>query len=197
MKYIKWLWENRFELIMAIMAAVALVIGIIAAAIACDSLEEQNKEAVAAGVFTVCKAEEVPEVEAPAEEKRTYFDVPLSTEVQDHIFKASEYYGIDPAIIVAMCYRESTYNASLIGDNGNSYGIMQIQPRWHYKRMADLGCTDLLDPCQNITVGVDYLAELLEKYGSIDKALTAYNRGSYNGTITAYAKAVMETARSY
>ena len=197
MKYIKWLWENHYELIMAILAAVALVAGIIVASICTNSLEEQNKEAVAAGGFTVCKAEEIPEAEAPAEEKRTYFDVPLSTEVQDHIFKASEYYGIDPAIIVAMCYRESTYNANLIGDNGNSYGLMQIQPRWHYRRMADLGCTDLLDPYQNITVGIDYLAELLGKYGSIDKALTAYNKGHYNGTITVYAKAVMETARSY
>ncbi len=201
MKYLKWLVRNHFELVMAILAAVALVVGIIVAAIFCDSLDKQNEKAVAAGVFAVCNAEEtMPEIEeatVTVEETRSYFDVPLSTDVQDHIFKVSEYYGIDPSIIVAMCYRESTYKADKIGDNGNSYGLMQIQPRWHYQRMADLGCTDLLDPCQNITVGVDYLDELMERYGSIDKALTAYNRGSYSGTVTQYAKAVMETAQSY
>ena len=193
MKYIKWLVRNHFELVMAILAAVALIVGIIVAAIFCDSLDKQNEEAVAAGVFAVSEETTIPVLE----EARTYFDVPMSIDVQDHIFKVSEYYGVDPSIIVAMCYRESTYNADLIGDNGNSYGLMQIQPRWHYQRMEDLGCTDLLDPCQNITVGVDYLAELKERYGSIDKALVAYNQGSYKGTVTAYAKAVMETAQSY
>ena len=124
----------------------------------------------------------------------TLYDVPLDVELQLHIISEADKAGIDPAIIMAMAYKESTYNVNSIGDGGDSYGLLQVQPRWHYKRMQKLGCTDLLDPYQNVTVGVDYLCELLSKYGSIDKALTAYNAGSYKGTVTKYAKSVMAMA---
>lgn len=125
----------------------------------------------------------------------TYYDVPLSEDLQDHIFRLCEEYEIDPAIVIAICFRESSYRPTVMGDNGNSYGLMQIQLRFFHDRMAKLGCTDLLDPYQNVTVGIDFLAELLERYdGDIAKALTAYNRGSYGGTVTQYAWKVLETA---
>lgn len=126
----------------------------------------------------------------------TYFDCPLSEDLQIFIFELCEEKQIDPAIIVAMCWKESTYNPGAIGDGGSSYGIMQVQPRWHRERMERLGCTDLLDPYQNIMVGVDYLVENLERYGDMAKALTAYNRGIYNGTITWYATDVLAKAES-
>ena len=44
--------------------------------------------------------------------------------------------------------------------------------------MKRLGCTDLLDPYENVTVGVDILAEKLERYGDTEKALMVYNAGS-------------------
>ena len=122
------------------------------------------------------------------------YDVPLDYELQLHIISEAVEHNIDPAIIIAMAYKESRYKADAIGDNGNSYGLMQIQPKWHSKRMQKLGCTDLLDPYQNVTVAVDYLCELLNRYGSIDKALVGYNQGSYKGTITKYAKSVMAKA---
>ena len=122
------------------------------------------------------------------------YDVPLDAELQLHIIHTAEEKRIDPAIIMAMAYKESGYNSKAIGDNGNSYGLLQVQPQWHYGRMQKLCCTDLLDPYQNVTVAVDYLAENLDRYGSIDKALTAYNRGSYSGTVTQYAKSVMAMA---
>lgn len=123
------------------------------------------------------------------------YDVPLGEDLQIHIIQTCEEHHIDPAIIMAMAYRESGYNAAAIGDNGDSYGLLQIQPRWHYERMQKLGCTDLLDPFQNVTVGVDYLAESLARYdGDMEKALVAYNQGHYNGTVTDYALTVLELA---
>ena len=204
MKYIKWLLNNRFEMVLAIVALFAFPAGMVMAAATGNDLDKQHQAAVAAGVFDVCEVEaaeyEQPEechtyVAPVLEEGRTYFDVPLSEDLQNHIFQLCEGNGIDPAIIVAMCFRESTYDASAIGDNGQTFGLMQIHPRWHYERMQRLGCTDLLDPFQNVTVGVDYLAELLDRYdGDMAKALTAYNRGHYSGTVTQYAKDVMEKA---
>lgn len=125
----------------------------------------------------------------------TLYNVPLDEELQLFIIERAEMNGIDPAIIFAMAYRESTYDASAIGDGGNSYGLLQIQPRWHKWRMEQYGCDNLLDPYQNVIVGIDYLAELLDRYdGDIAKALVGYNQGSYNGTVTKYANAVMEAA---
>lgn len=123
------------------------------------------------------------------------FDVPLDAELQLYIIEQAESHGIDPAVVVAMIWRESRYRADAIGDNGQSFGLMQVQPRWHYDRMERLGCPDLLDPYQNVTVGVDYLAEQLRRYdGDLAAAVTAYNRGHYAGEITGYAADVLAKA---
>jgi hypothetical protein len=128
------------------------------------------------------------------EEAITLYNVPLDAELQLHIIETAESYGIDPAIVLAMAFRESNYNPSAMGDNGNSYGLLQVQLRFHKERMQRLGCTDLLDPYQNVTVAVDFLASQIQRYGSLDKALVSYNRGHYAGTITNYAIEVLEKA---
>ena len=137
----------------------------------------------------------VVETAEKAQEPVPYWDeIPLDVHLQEYIVVTSKQYGIDPAIVMALIDRESGYNPRCVGDKGNSFGLCQIQPKWHYKRMTELGCTDLLDPYQNVTVAIDYLAELYSKYGDMAKALVAYNQGSYKGTVTQYAKNVMETA---
>lgn len=130
-----------------------------------------------------------------------YFDVPLDHKLQDHIFALCEEKCIDPAIIIAMIDKESKFDIDIIGDKGKSYGLMQIQPRWHKERMEELGVTDLLDPYQNVTVGIDILAELLGSGESLEWALMAYNGGhSYANRLTAegrlstYASTVIEIA---
>jgi soluble lytic murein transglycosylase-like protein len=122
------------------------------------------------------------------------YDVPLDAELQLHIIEEADENGIDPAIVMAMAYKESSYRPNAVGDGGKSIGLLQIQPRWHRARMDKLGCTDLLDPYQNVVVGIDYLCDLLSKYGDMGKALTAYNKGHYNGTVTQYAKTILAKA---
>lgn len=138
---------------------------------------------------------------APTEPTIKYFDVPLSHDLQSHIFKLCDERGIDPAIIVAMIFRESSFNHKAIGDSGSSLGLMQIQPKWNRDRMKKLKCNDLLDPYQNITVGVDCFAEYYERSGSIEWSLMAYNGGpSYanrltrQGRISQYVKNVLSYA---
>lgn len=138
-------------------------------------------------VEQVEEAEETPSV--------ALYDVPLDAELQLHIIEQAEAHDIDPAIIMAMAYRESGFNAEAIGDGGDSYGLLQIQPRWHYARMERLGCTDLLDPFQNVTIAVDYLAEQIDRYdGDVAKALVAYNQGHFKETVTDYALSVLDMA---
>lgn len=184
---------KAFVMIVAVSAGV--VIGIVS-----ERVNTPVQADVPVEVHQCPEAEIVPVyIEVPvyveAEPEEVYFDVPLSKELQNHIFAECEKHGIDPTIVIAMCYRESTYRADAIGDNGRSFGLMQIQERYHKERMQRLGVTDLLDPFQNVTVGVDFLAELLDKHeGDVAKALTAYNRGHYAGTVTQYAVKVMDIA---
>lgn len=143
-------------------------------------------------------AETVVVAEVTTTETIKYFNVPLSRDLQDRIFSICEKRNIDPALIIAMIQKESTFNPNAMGDNGHSHGLMQIQPRWHQARMNKVGCTNLLDPYQNVAVGIDYIAELLGKGKSVEWALMAYNGGpSYankkaaKGEVSEYAKIVL------
>lgn len=141
-------------------------------------------------------------VNVAVEEDHLYFDVPLDEDLQSYIFELCEDTGIDASIIIAMIGRESTYRDYVVGDSGRSYGLMQIQARWHGERMEELGCTDLLDPYQNVTVGIDYLNDLYIQSGSLEWALMAYNGGpSYanrkaaQGIVSDYALGVITESK--
>lgn len=145
-----------------------------------------------------------PETPAPTEGRAVY-DVPMDDDLQIFIIELCEEKHIDPRIIFAIIKMESNYEADALGDNGNSHGLMQIQPRWHQGLMTRLGCYDLLDPRQNVTVGIELLAILHEKYGTMGEALTAYNAGDYGawnryfsqGVFASdYALSVMSTAEN-
>ena len=130
-----------------------------------------------------------------------YFDVPLEEDLQNYSFKLCDENSIDPALVIAMIYREASYNPATIGDNGKSFGLMQIQPKWHQWRMDKLNCPNLLDPYQNVTVGIDFLSDLFGRGKSVEWVLMAYNGGpSYAdkkeaaGEVSGYAKRVLEYA---
>lgn len=154
--------------------------------------------------------EEIPTVQEPTEEPEStelpieevkYFDVRLSHELQDFIFAECEKHNIAPAIIIAMIERESSFRAHVVGDNGTSFGLMQIKEKYQKERMKRLGCTDLLNPFENVKVGIDIVAELKEKKADLYWVLMAYNGGqSYankrykSGKISNYALEVVERA---
>lgn len=96
--------------------------------------------------------------------------------VQAYTYCLCKTYGLDYAVAVAMIERESGYKWN--ATSGIAYGYMQVVPEWHQERMKKLGVEDLKQPYGCIRVGLDYLAELLEKYcNDYGKALTAYNAG--------------------
>lgn len=150
-------------------------------------------------VRAAMQLDELPEVEpVSVTEKVPLYDVPLSADLQEHISGLCEDYGVDMPLVLAIIGQESNYRPDAAGDNGNSLGLMQIQPRWHQGRMDRLGVTDLLDPYQNVTVGIDLLAELISENKGMEWAVTAYNAGAdtadYNnaiGTRTEYTESVM------
>jgi soluble lytic murein transglycosylase-like protein len=112
-------------------------------------------------------------------------------DAEDHVDKTAKRYGLEPQIVKALIEEESGWCASAEGDNGQSIGLMQIQPRWHKERLTRLGITNLYDPEQNVTVGCDILSELLGKYGNYKDALSVYNSGSTEGG-KAYAERILK-----
>lgn len=114
-----------------------------------------------------------------------YYEVPreyeinggeFSDELQEFTQDLCEERRLSYPLVLAMIERETGYRN--VDPNGfGSTGYMQVIQKWHEDRMAKFGVADLLDPKGNITVGVDYMAELAEKYQDINLALMAYNMG--------------------
>ncbi|RZT02930.1 transglycosylase SLT domain-containing protein [Cuneatibacter caecimuris] len=120
------------------------------------------------------------------------YDIPLPEDLQDYLIATAHSYGLDPALVIAVIWRESCYQADAVGDAGQAIGLMQIQPRWHQERMRRLGVTDLADPRSNILVGCDILAEVIGQYG-VTGGLTYYRWGRSEGD-GAYAAEVLAYA---
>ena len=122
-------------------------------------------------------------------------EIPLSYENQIYLRAACEESGIPLPLALAVIQQETQFQ-NVTGDNGNSLGFMQIQPKWNQERMERLGVTDLMDPLSNFRVGCDLLGELLGKY-ELKEALTSYNSGhaghnAYSDAVADYYEEWME-----
>lgn len=129
-------------------------------------------------------------VSQPVESEPELYPVPLDAELQAHIISVSDAYNVDPVLVMAIIEKESQYDANAIGDNCNSFGLMQVNAQYHGERMAKLGVTNLLCPYCNVLVGIDYFAELLEEYGDVHKALVAYNAGPTRANEVWFSKGI-------
>ena len=97
--------------------------------------------------------------------------------MQKYTYMICKQAGVEYSKALAVIEVESGYTWDAVGKSGD-IGYMQIVPKWHMERMERLNCENIKDPYQNVHVGVDYLAELLDRYGgSYEKALTAYQYG--------------------
>ena len=120
----------------------------------------------------------------------------IKDEYKEYALEASEEYGIDYPLILAIIEMESSGRAD--AKNGDCVGLMQVSTTYHSGRAKKLG-VDINDPRGNIFTGVDYLSELAEKY-EVGLALSIYN-GNKNafeldekGEMSKYAKKVLDRA---
>lgn len=115
----------------------------------------------------------------------------MNSSLGEWIIEYSGSKDIDPFLIFAIAERESGLNPSVVGDNGASIGLMQIQPRWSRERMKSLGVADLKEPRGCVKVAIDILLEYKEKDSDLYFVLMAYNGGM------AYAKRNINTPSDY
>ena len=103
----------------------------------------------------------------------------------EHIVRGhADNYRLDPALVAAVIYQESKFRADARSDSG-AVGLMQLLPETAKGIAARTGGSefevdDLYDPEINIRYGSWYLRHLIDKYGTEERALAAYNGGQGN-----------------
>jgi len=94
-------------------------------------------------------------------------------------------HGIDPLLIKAVIWRESSFDTKKVGKDGER-GLMQMMPGaandWvKAKKIETFMITDLFEPKTNLDAGIWYLKQALQRYSSKDDpltfALSEYNAG--------------------
>ena len=93
---------------------------------------------------------------------------------QGIIVHVAKRYDVDPALVRAIIFAESSFNPKAKSNKG-ARGLMQLMP----STAKALGVEDIYDPVQNIDGGVRYFKSLLDRFdGNVQFALAAYNAGS-------------------
>lgn len=109
-----------------------------------------------------------------------YDFIPLGEGLQVEIYSLCKKYEIAYELILSVIKTESNFQVDVIGDNGNSIGLMQIQPKW-WQGLADTYGLSIHEPIDNVHLGILILNQALnDNGGDLDKALKQYNSGNPN-----------------
>lgn len=128
--------------------------------------------------------EPAPEPPQESPESICHPAIPLSQELQEALYGACEERGVPVALALGVIEVESCFDPDAVSSEG-CLGLMQLNPRYFP--------ADKLSPADNLRTGVGWLGDLLERYGDVPAALTAYNAGRDTGS-RAYASAVLDAA---
>ena len=94
-------------------------------------------------------------------------------EIASAIYQAARRYDRDPDLILSIMHVESDFEPTIVSSMG-AIGLMQIMPQWI--DVLDIRC-DLSTPDCSVRYGLQILGAYEQLYGSLEMALTAYNRG--------------------
>lgn len=89
--------------------------------------------------------------------------------------------GLDPLLVLAVIHCESGYDPFAVSPVG-AMGLMQLMPDTGDWLLSRRGVelrrrNNLFDVELNVEIGAAYLSELIREFGSIERALVAYNAG--------------------
>ena len=79
--------------------------------------------------------------------------------------------GVDPDLLTALVWTESSFVPDAVSHAG-AVGLAQLMPG-----TAEALGVDPFDPSQNLEGGARYLRQMIDRFGSVDLALAAYNAG--------------------
>ena len=132
----------------------------------------------------IAKAQDERQAFAAAPARRTSFRPPSAPVIHDDIVppapeewrrlarEAEEIFGLDAGLVLAVIQAESSFDHTAVSPVG-AQGAMQIMPH----TQEELGLIDPFDPRANVYAGSQYLMHQLQRFGSVELALAAYNAG--------------------
>jgi len=90
--------------------------------------------------------------------------------------------GLDPYLVASLVRQESAFNPNAVSPK-NAVGLMQLLPKVgrgvaKQEKLKHYSSTQLFLPGTNLRLGTRYLRSMVEKFGSFEYALAAYNAGS-------------------
>lgn len=116
---------------------------------------------------------------------------PVPAQYAVALTKAASAANISPALLSALVWQESRWNAQAVSRKG-AIGLAQLMPA----TARDLGVNPM-DPVANLNGGARYLRQLLDQFdGNVEKALAAYNAGAARVRNAGGVPAIAET-RNY
>lgn len=88
---------------------------------------------------------------------------------------------LDPYLVASLIRQESEFNPGAVS-NKNAVGLMQLLPKTgklvaKEEKMRHFRANQLLTPSVNLQLGTKYFRTMVDKFGSFEYALAAYNAG--------------------
>jgi soluble lytic murein transglycosylase-like protein len=84
--------------------------------------------------------------------------------------RAAAQTGLPASLLVATAYEESEMDPGALS-NAGAQGLLQVMPETARELRAGAG------PAANVLAGARYLRQMLDRFGSVELALAAYNAG--------------------
>lgn len=105
--------------------------------------------------------------------------LPTATPYREMISAMAEAHGVDPLLVGALIQVESNYKPKARSPKG-AMGLMQLMPA----TAREYKVRNPFDPRTNIEAGIKHLKSLIDRWGTTDVALAAYNAGE--GAVTRF-----------
>ncbi|HTZ97738.1 MAG TPA: transglycosylase SLT domain-containing protein [Terriglobales bacterium] len=105
------------------------------------------------------------------------FPKPFWTDVK----RFSSENGLDPYLVAALIRQESAFNPNAVS-RANAVGLMQLLPKVgrgvaKQEKMKHFTTQELFQPRVNLQLGTKYFRSMVDRFGSFEYALAAYNAG--------------------
>jgi len=134
-------------------------------------------DAIGLAQSAVGDRDRVPASSIPRELWRLLYPAPSAEAITREATRA----GLDPNLVAAVALQESAFNPLAVSSAG-ARGLLQVMPAVGAELARSAGIkkfdpADLFDPAVNLKLGCAHLAEYRRRFGSVPRALAAYNGG--------------------
>ena len=112
---------------------------------------------------------------------RSYWEGLFPKAFWTDVKKFSSDNGLDPYLVAALIRQESAFNPNAVS-HANAVGLMQLLPKVgrgmaKQEKLRHFNTQELFQPRINLQLGTRYFRSMVDRFGSFEYALAAYNAG--------------------